>query len=77
VTAETLAQAILWEKVKRRYLAAGLCHKCAAQAAYGHEYGSGGWNAIHPPCASCAQLVAMLPYATRNPQWRAVLRKRL
>jgi hypothetical protein len=75
--AETLEQAAEWERTKTRYLRAGLCHRCAAQAAWGHARGAGvGWNAIHPPCAVCAELVALLPYPSPNPFWRTVTRKR-
>jgi hypothetical protein len=74
---ETLAQAVEWQRVKTRYLLAGLCHYCAGQAAYGHQFGSGGFNAVRPPCADCAPLVEMFAYATRNPLWRAAIRKRL
>jgi hypothetical protein len=59
---ETLAMAHQWEKAKGgRYLRAGLCHKCAAQAAWAHQPGAGGWFAIHPPCADCFELVELLP----------------
>ncbi len=73
---ETLAQVAQWEKTKKRYLRAGLCHRCAAQAAWAHQPGAGGWMLIHPPCPLCAELVAMFAYPTPNPPWRAVLRKR-
>ena len=43
---ETLAQVDQWEKTKRRYLRAGLCHKCAAQAAWATQPGAGGWSLI-------------------------------
>jgi hypothetical protein len=74
---ETLRQAQEWDRVKRRYIRAGLCHRCAAQASYGHEIGGGGWDSIHPPCAGCAELVAMFAYLTPNPVWRAITRKRI
>lgn len=74
---ETLRQARLWEEVKRKYVRAGLCDRCAAQAAWAHQSGAGGWDRIHPPCWICRDLVAFLPYTTSNPLWRAVLRKRL
>lgn len=74
---ETQAQAIQWEKTKHRYLRVGLCHKCAAQAAWAHQPGAGGWSLIWPPCPDCAGIVEFLPYPTRNPLWRAVVRKRL
>jgi hypothetical protein len=67
---ETLAQAAEWERAKARYLGLGLCHKCAAQAAYGHQQHAGGWSAINPPCSTCAAVVAQLPIETTNPAWR-------
>jgi len=73
---ETVAQAVIWERVKVRYLRAGLRFACAAQAAWGHQVGAGGWCAINPPCEVCAELVAMFTYPTPNPVWRSVLRKR-
>jgi hypothetical protein len=74
---ETLRQAQEWDRVKARYLRAGLCHRCAAQAAFGHERGAGGWDAIYPPCAVCAELVALFAYPTTTPAWRAITRKRI
>ncbi len=74
---ETQAQAVQWEKTKRRYLRAGLCQTCAAQAAWAHQFGAGSWSLINPPCVDCFEIVALLPYPTRNPLWRAVVRKRL
>ena len=74
---ETLAMAREWERTKTRYLRAGLCHKCAAQAAWGHQIGAGSWHAIRPPCVDCVEIVELFPYPTRSPSWRAVLRKRL
>ena len=77
VRPETLEQVAQWEITKRRYLRAGLCHKCAAQAAWACQSGAGGWTVIHPPCPVCVELVALLPWPTTNPLWRAVQRKRL
>lgn len=74
---ETLGQAAEWERVKLRYLRAGLCHKCAAQAAWANQVGAGGWGAIHSPCVGCVEIVELLPYPTSNPLWRSVVRKRL
>jgi hypothetical protein len=68
---------VQWEKTKKRYLLAGLCHKCAAQAAWAHQPGTGGWSLIRPPCVDCAGIVEMLPSPTSNPLWRSVVRKRL
>ena len=74
---ETLTQAGHWETVKRRYLRAGLCHRCAAQAACAHQGGAGGWGAIHPPCTECGGIVELFAYPTTNPLWRSVIRKRI
>ena len=74
---ETPSMAREWEKTKVRYLRSGLCHRCAAQAAWGHQYGAGGWNAVRPPCSACSELIAMFAYPTINPVWRSVIRKRL
>ena len=74
---ETLRQAQEWERIKLGYLRAGLCHKCAAQAAWGHQPGAGGWCAVNPPCPDCAPFVAMFPVVTANPHWRTrIVRKR-
>ncbi len=48
---ETAHQAAKWERVKNRYLRAGLCLRCASQAAWGHQCG---FLAINPPCDDCA-----------------------
>lgn len=50
---ETMIQARTWEVVKNRYLRAGLCLRCAAQAAWGHQCG---FRLIHPPCEVCRAL---------------------
>lgn len=47
---ETYRQAVHWETMKRRYLDAGLCIRCASQAAYGHQHG---FSNVHPPCSAC------------------------
>lgn len=48
---ETPAQAQRWETVKNRYLHAGLCLRCASQAAWGHQCG---FTRVHPACDLCA-----------------------
>jgi hypothetical protein len=73
---ESLGQAGEWERVKSRYLGAGLCHRCSAQAAYAHEGGSGGWGRAHPPCVGCVEIVELFPYPTAVPEWRCLFRKR-
>lgn len=66
---ETLRQAQRWDAVKVRYLDAGLCDGCAAQAAWGHQDNAGGWNDLHPPCGRCAPVVRDFPVPTPNPLW--------
>lgn len=68
---ETVREAITWENVCRRYEVKGLCRKCAGQAAWGHQ---NGFLSIHPPCATCAPLVAKLPMASSNDAWRRLVR---
>lgn len=68
---ETLAQAAYWERVKRNGLGNGLCHDCASQLAWAHQSQTGGFAAAHPPCATCAPLVARLPVERVN-GWRTV-----
>ncbi len=71
---ETLAQASFWERTRVRYLDVGLCDRCAAQAAWGHQKGAGGWSMIKSPCLRCAEVVSSLPMETPNPVWRKTLR---
>jgi hypothetical protein len=68
---ETPGQAASWQTRKNKYLVLGLCHACAAQAAYGHQLGFGlhehargnhvTLEGVHPPCAVCAPIVAEFP----------------
>ena len=51
---ETLGQAKAWEEVKGQYLVRGLCHRCAALAAYGHQLGH---RAVDLPCTVCRPIV--------------------
>jgi hypothetical protein len=74
---ETLRQAQAWEHVKHRYVLAGLCERCAAQAAWGHQWGAGGWSALRPPCLGCFEIVELFAYPTTDPRWRCVVRKRI
>lgn len=67
---ETFYQTQTWDRVKSWYLSLGLCHKCAAQIAYGHQNNAGGWTSIQPPCERCDALVQEFPEPTRNPLWR-------
>ena len=64
------AQAFTWRN--NQYLRAGLCPRCAAQAAYGHQHG---WRAVHPPCDACAAIVGSFPKWTSVDAWRALGRE--
>lgn len=64
---ETLAQAVEWQAVERHYVTLGLCHACAAQAAYGHQIG---FTRINQPCPDCATVVAGFPDEAAN-GWRS------
>lgn len=68
---ETPAQAREWTKTKNHYLRRGLCHRCAAQAAYGH---ADGFATVHAPCADCLPTVATMPTAQPN-GWRSLSRR--
>lgn len=68
---ETLAQARRWETTKRRYIGAGLCDKCAAQAAWGHQIG---FSRINAPCADCAAVVGAFPKGTSHAAWNVLER---
>lgn len=75
---ETISQARTWDRVKTLYLRDGLCHACAAQAAWGHQLGFGyvvnrPWGdsaRIKAPCRVCAPIVATFPVARPN-GWRS------
>lgn len=70
---ETIGQARVWTRKCRRYEIAGLCSKCAAQAAYGHAQG---FNEIKDPCATCQPLVDAFPGAgPKGSKWRKILDK--
>lgn len=70
---ETLAQAVEWDRRRGHYLRTGLCHRCAAQAAYGHALG---FSRVHSPCAACIPVVANFPVAATN-GWRKHVRGRM
>lgn len=55
-----------WQVWEGRYHAVLGCHRCAAQAGYGHAHG---FSVIHPPCDSCRAKVAALPVPAVN-GWR-------
>lgn len=67
---ETLRQAQRWHAVKDRYVEAGLCDRCAAQAAWAHQDHGDTWETIHPPCTACKPIVVAFPVPTTSPPWR-------
>lgn len=70
---ETLGQARVWARKARRYEIAGLCPRCATQAAYGH---ANGFNVILDPCTTCQPIVNSFPHAgPRGSKWRKILDK--
>lgn len=69
VRPETPGQAELCDRVTRlAHNLGGLCWRCSAQLAFGHQ---NGFASVHPPCASCAPVVQRLPVAKLN-GWRTV-----
>jgi hypothetical protein len=68
--AETMRQAQRWGVIKFRYVDAGLCDRCAAQAAWGHQDNAGGWDDLQPPCGRCVFVVRGFPMPTTNLLWR-------
>ena len=70
---ETLGQARVWQRKSGRYQIAGLCHRCAAQAAYGHAEG---FQNIKDPCETCQPTVDGFPTpGPRGSKWRKILDK--
>lgn len=69
-TPETMRQARRWEEHCTKYVRAGLCYRCAAQAAWGHQIG---FTSSHRPCESCTPIVAAFPHAEVN-AWRSLTR---
>jgi hypothetical protein len=67
---ETMRQAQRWDVIKLRYMDAGVCGRCAAQLAWGHQDNAGGWTHLRSPCDKCAPIVRDLPVPTTNPLWR-------
>lgn len=63
---ETMHQATRWDRHAVRYAVAGLCRRCSAQAAWGHQLG---FAQVQPPCAACAPAVASFPVAATG-AWR-------
>lgn len=69
---ETPSQAKEFDRRKRTYREAGLCHTCAAQAAFGHQ---SGFLQVHGPCTGCAPVVAGFPLPAGG-AWRRFRRGR-
>ena len=65
---ETREAARGWGNRKTNYLNAGLCHACAAQAAYGHQLG---FSHVRPPCGACQPLVDAFDVPAVN-GWRTL-----
>lgn len=55
---ETPRQAEWWQRVYGWYDRAGLCPRCSAQGAWGHQLG---FSNAKPPCNPCAVIVAEFP----------------
>lgn len=68
-TPETIRQAQNWEAVKQQVLRVGLCHKCAAQYAWGVQIG---FTLSHPPCEVCVPVVAEHGTRDRPNGWRTL-----
>lgn len=66
-SAETYRQARSFDTNKRHYEALGLCGRCAAQAAWGHQLG---FSRIKPPCGGCWPLVDTIP-VDKTGKWRS------
>lgn len=70
---ETLGQARVWQRKNGRYLIAGLCYTCAAQAAWGHAQG---FEKIKPPCDECLPVVRIFPTpGPKGSPWKKILDK--
>lgn len=70
---ETIGQARVWTRKAHRYEIAGLCTRCAAQAAWGHAQGFG---EIKDPCSACQPIVDTFPGAgPKGSKWRKILSK--
>lgn len=64
---ETQGEAEAFHFTANHYRHLGLCHTCAAQAAYGHQLG---FSLIDSPCRVCATVVACMPKTEVN-GWRS------
>jgi hypothetical protein len=64
---ETRRQAETWDRNKRHYVQLGLCSRCAAQAAWGHQLG---FTEVHAPCSGCLHVVIGFP-VNEPGEWRS------
>lgn len=64
---ETNRQALTWDATKRHYILLGLCPRCAAQAAWGHQQG---FAKVNPPCFACLPVVLTFP-VNEHGEWRS------
>jgi hypothetical protein len=64
---ETVGQAEKWDTDKRKGLAAGLCHACAAQHAWGIQIG---FSNSKRPCALCQDVVDKSTGMAKPNGWR-------
>ena len=62
-TPETTEQAREWQRFYGWYDRAGLCPRCSAQGAWGHQLG---FSNVKPPCNPCAVIVADFPAKVSN-----------
>lgn len=60
---ETPRQARRWQQVYGWYDRAGLCPRCSAQGAWGHQLG---FSNVKSPCAPCSAIVAEFPTPVAN-----------
>lgn len=60
---ETPRQAEKWQRVYRWYDRAGLCPRCSAQGAWGHQLG---FSNVKPPCLPCSVIVVEFPSPATN-----------
>lgn len=59
-----------WQSNLSRYANAGLCPRCAGQAAFGHQLG---WANVFPPCSVCWPIVTSWANPTGSPSGWHVL----
>jgi hypothetical protein len=69
---ETLRQARLSDAAASFYRRAGLCDRCAGQAAWGHATS---FSEVLPPCQECHPLVQSFPNAASG-TWRCFVQTR-